>query len=75
LLENRNFVWNNLPAVGTASGILVWVNNDLLEVISSEIKSFSIIVVVKNSRNDLVTRITIVYGSSYEDKKAGIHLW
>jgi hypothetical protein len=23
LLENRNFVWNNMPAVGTASGILV----------------------------------------------------
>jgi hypothetical protein len=69
LLGNINFVWKYLPVVGTAGGILVGVNNDLLEVISWEIKSFSVSVVVKNRRNDRITRITTVYGSSYEVKR------
>jgi hypothetical protein len=60
LLGNRNFIWNHLPAVGTAGGILVGVNNDLLEVIAWKIKSFSVSVVVENRRNDLITRITPV---------------
>jgi hypothetical protein len=34
LLGNRNFFWNHLPVVGTAGGILVGINNDLLEVLS-----------------------------------------
>jgi hypothetical protein len=34
LLGNRNFVWNHLRAIGTAGGILVRVNADLLEILS-----------------------------------------
>jgi hypothetical protein len=58
-----------LPAIGTAAGILVGIKADLLEVLSWEIKTFSVSVVGKNRRNDLICRIITVYGSSYEEKK------
>jgi hypothetical protein len=69
LLGNRNFVWTHLPAVGSASGILVGVNGDLFEVIAWEIKTFSISVVLKNKISENICRITTVYGSAYEEKK------
>jgi hypothetical protein len=50
-----------LPAIGTAAGILVGIKADLLEVLSWEIKTFSVSVVVKNRRNDLICRITTVF--------------
>ena len=31
---NRNFSWNHLPSVGTAGGILMDVDSDILEIIS-----------------------------------------
>jgi hypothetical protein len=34
LQGNRNFIWNHLPAVGSAGGILIGVNADLFEVIA-----------------------------------------
>jgi hypothetical protein len=47
VLGNRNFSWNYLPANGTASGILVWVDSDVFKVISWDNKSFSGSIVVK----------------------------
>jgi hypothetical protein len=52
VLGNRNFIWNMLPSVGSAGGILVGVDADMLEFISCEVKSFSVGVVVKNRCND-----------------------
>jgi hypothetical protein len=69
LLGNRNFIWNHLPAVGSACGILVGVNGDLFEVIAWEIKTFSVSVVLKNKISENICRITTVYGSAYEKKK------
>jgi hypothetical protein len=69
LLGNMNFVWNHLPAVGSAGGILVGVNGDMFEVISWEIKTFSVSVVLKNKISEVICRITTVYGSAYEERK------
>jgi mannosylglycoprotein endo-beta-mannosidase len=48
---------------------LVGVDADVLEVISWEVKSFSVGVVVKNRSNDCILRIVTVYGSPYEEGK------
>jgi hypothetical protein len=34
VLGNKNFIWNMLPSIGSAGGILVGVDADVLEVIS-----------------------------------------
>src|SRR3954465_7468243 len=66
LLGNRNFAWNFLPSQGTAGGILVGVNLDLFDVVSWDIRSFSVSVVLKNKVTAFTGRITTVYGSAYE---------
>jgi hypothetical protein len=58
-----------MHAVGTAGGILVGVNSDVFEVISSDIKSFSVSTVVRIKKSfGIVVRLTIAYGSPYEGK-------
>ena len=69
ILGNRNFTWNHLPAVGSAGGVLVGVNNDCFDVISWEVKKFSDSVIAKIKSRDKIVRITTVYGSAYEDGK------
>jgi hypothetical protein len=69
VLGNRNFVWNHLPAVGSAGGILDGVNLDLLYIVAWEIKNFSFSVVVRNKISDITIRITTVYCSPYEEGK------
>ena len=69
MLGNRNFYWNFLPANGSAGGILVGVNGDIFDIIAWDIRKFSVSVVVKIRRNDVVIRMTTVYGSPYEDGK------
>jgi hypothetical protein len=46
-MGNRNFIWNHLPAFGSAGGIFVGVNGDLFEALSWNIRSFSVSVAVK----------------------------
>ena len=69
LLGNKKFAWNHLPVVGTTGGILVGVNNDCFDVISWDIRRFSVSVIVNIKNMDKIIRITIVYGSAYEDGK------
>jgi hypothetical protein len=69
VLGNKNFAWKHLPSVGSAGGILVGINLDLFDVLAWEIKNFSVTVVARNKILGLVVRITIVYGSPYEEKK------
>jgi exonuclease III len=69
ILGNRNFEWNFRPAVGSAGGILVGVNSDIFEVISWDIKSFSVSTVVRVKSSGVVIRLTTVYGSPYEEGK------
>lgn len=69
LLGNRNFEWNWLPASGTAGGILVGVDLDIFNIISWEILKFSVSIVMCNRSTDVISRITTVYGSAYEEGK------
>jgi exonuclease III len=68
-LGNRNFEWNFMPTVGTAGGILVGLNSDIFEVISWDIKSFSISTTARLKSSGVVIRLTTVYGSPYEEGK------
>jgi hypothetical protein len=74
VLGNRNFAWNHLPAVGSAGGILVGLNLDLFDIISWDVRSFSVSVIVRNKINDITVRITTVYGSPYEEKRMTLFL-
>jgi exonuclease III len=65
----RNFVWNSLPAKGTAGGILVGVDSDLFEIIAWDIKVFSVSCILKNKVDSRVWRHISVYGSPYEEGK------
>jgi exonuclease III len=66
---SRNFVWNSLPAKGTAGGILVGVDSDLFEIIAWDIKDFSVSCILKNKVDSRVWRHISVYGSPYEEGK------
>jgi hypothetical protein len=43
-------VWNWLPAVGTAGGILVGVKEDSFEIISWEIFKYCVLVIIKDRK-------------------------
>jgi hypothetical protein len=57
VLGNRNFTWNHLPAIGTDGGIFVGVNCDLFEIVSWEIKQFSVIIVIKTKSMILCVKL------------------
>jgi len=61
---NSNFNSNYLPAVGTACGILVGFRNNTFDVLSWDIKHFSVSAVVKNTSNKMVWKLITVYGSA-----------
>jgi exonuclease III len=63
------FSWNFLPAVGTAGGVLVGINEENFEVISWSIRTFSVAVVVKYKKDKLIWNLVYVYGSTYEEHK------
>jgi hypothetical protein len=58
-----------LSATGSAGGILVGVNNDIFEVVSWVIKSFSVSKIVRIKSSGVEIRFTTVYGSPYEEGK------
>jgi hypothetical protein len=57
-----------LSGILTAGGILVGVNSDVFEVISWEVKVFSISTIVKIKRSSLNIRLTTFYGSPYREE-------
>ena len=66
ILGNRNFIWNFLPARGSAGGILVGISGDLFDVVSWDIRKFSVSVIASFKADGKLIRITTVYGSAYE---------
>ena len=44
-------------------------NGDIFDIIAWDIRKFSVSLVVKIRKNDVVIRMTTVYGSPYEDGK------
>ena len=69
LVGNRIFAWNSLPAIGSAGGILVGVDIDYFDIISWDIRDFSVTVVVTLKSMGLTVRVITVYGPSYEDRR------
>jgi hypothetical protein len=63
------FTWNALPAIGSARGICFGVDSDIFDVISWEVRCFSVSVVLKIKSYGLIFRVVTTYGSSYDEKK------
>uniref|UniRef100_A0ACD5X0P5 Uncharacterized protein n=1 Tax=Avena sativa TaxID=4498 RepID=A0ACD5X0P5_AVESA len=69
LVSSRFFEWRSLPANGSVGGILMGVDLDMFDIISWDIKVFSISVIVRHKALNTDLRFINVYGSSYEDQK------
>ena len=67
---NRDFIWNFLPAQGTARGILVGLNSNKFEVLAWQQTRYFVSVMIKNCSEKFVWRFISVYGSAYEEGKA-----
>jgi hypothetical protein len=63
------FCWNRIPPIGVAGGILVGVNSDVLEVHSWTVRKFIISCDATDKKDKFRFRITIVYGSAYDEEK------
>ena len=66
---NKPFEWNFLPAIGTAGGILVGIDTNFFEVLSWDIKDFSVSCLLRNKVDSKIWRHISVYGSPYEEGK------
>lgn len=67
---HKDLAWQLLAAKGTAGGILVGVNKRKFEPIAWKVGSFCIAGMLRNSLDNLVWRLIVVYGSPYEEGKA-----
>jgi hypothetical protein len=65
--NNRLYEWKSLPF--SVGGILVGVDLDFYDIICWDVRDFSVSVIVKLKMNGTIVRVTMAYGSSYEDKK------
>ena len=63
------FIWNWLPAIGTAGGILVGINSEIFSVVSWSILNNCVSCIIKNKKDAIVWRLISVYGPAYEDLK------
>jgi hypothetical protein len=63
------YVWNWLPAVGIAGGILMGVKECNFEIVSWDIFKFCISCIVKNKKDHSLWRFVSVYGSAYDEFK------
>jgi hypothetical protein len=66
---DNNMIWNFMPSKGTACGILVGVNSRVLDVCSWQYFEYCVIAIVKNLSDNLVWRLIVVYGSTYDELK------
>ena len=66
---NRNFNWQWMPAKGTAGGILFGIKNMAAKIISCQYKEFCLSIMLKNSTDDMLWRLIVIYGSPYEEGK------
>lgn len=69
LVGNKIFLWNFLPSKGSAGGILVGVHSDIFDVVSWEIRDFSVSCILRYKNKDTQFRVISVYGSPYEEGK------
>jgi hypothetical protein len=57
LVGNRMFSWTSLPAIGSTGGKCVGVDSEVFDVISWEVRSFSVSVVLKIKTSGLILRL------------------
>ena len=63
------FVWNFLPACGTAGGILVGFRDSKFNILRWDIKQFCISAYIQNTCDNFSWRLVTVYGSAYKEGK------
>ena len=66
---NKNFVWHQLPASGTAGGVLVGINGDLFETVGFLNHKFCITATIRNKMDKVVWQFVAVYGTAYNENK------
>lgn len=69
LAGNKNFSWNLLPSEGSAGGILMGVDADIFDIISWDVRDFSVSCIVSIKSSGTQARFITVYGSPYEEGK------
>jgi exonuclease III len=69
LVGVRDFAWYHLPSKGSAGGILMGVDQDVIEVISWSHLDFSVSCFMKLKSNGQTFRVITVYGSPYDEGK------
>ena len=63
------FSWMDLPAIGTDGGLLLGVDTDVFDVLTWEVRDFSISCTLKIKSSGVTFRVINVYGSPYEEGK------
>ena len=69
MVGGKQFCWNWLPFVGSAGGILFGISLDTCEVLSWEVRSFSLSCLCRIKKNGMLCNFITVYGPTYEDQK------
>ena len=62
-------MWNWLPVVGTAGGVLVGVKEDMFDITQCDIHTFCISCILKFKNKYTKWRLISVYGSAYDESK------
>lgn len=66
---NKNFVWHQLPARGTAGGVLVGINGDLFEIVGFVNQEFCVTATVRNKTDKSIWQFVAIYGTAYNERK------
>lgn len=69
ITTRNNFSWCSLPASGSAGGILVGANSDKYFLTLVDTRKFSISVMLMDNKTGYSWKLSIVYGSPYEEGK------
>jgi hypothetical protein len=69
LAHNTPFNWFHLEARGTAGGILVGENQDLVNMVVSETLKYLVSVLLTCKKTGFTWKLIVVYGPSYEEQK------
>jgi hypothetical protein len=70
LTGRKLFCWKWLPSMGSARGILIGVDEDVLDVEKWTVRAFSVSCDIVRKRDRVKIRITTTYGPTYEEKKS-----
>jgi hypothetical protein len=69
LTKSGCFSWNKVPAVGTAGGILLGINEEKFEVVNWVTRKFSVCATVRNRKDSFIWNLVTVYGAANDENK------